>query len=185
MEEYDIACCHAPMWITTFSTGNEAKVLQKAYEAGKFYDLFVTEFVSRSFIKKQFQSWMNGDRYDVQRKAINGAFKTTRTLKSFGSHPLDKVVATVAPDFAVAVRSAAVYGKKERSKFACLNMKIEAAIMVDKMLDWASSTNTVYFPIHDGWMTIPGHGDRVAAQAQKLWHNEFGMTPHITKEEAP
>ncbi len=181
----DISCCHAPMWISTFATGKEKEILTKAYEAGKFYDLFVTDFVSRSFIKKQFQSWMNGDRYDVQRKAVNGRFKTTRTLKTFGSHPLDKVVATVAPDFAQSVRSAAVYGKKERSKFACLNMKIEAAIMVDQMLDWASDTNTVYFPIHDGWMTVPGHGERVAAQVKKLWHHEFNMTPHITKEGSP
>ncbi len=181
----DISCCHAPMWISTFATGKEKEMLTKAYEAGKFYDLFVTDFVSRSFLKKQFQTWMNGDRYDLQRKAINGRFKTTRTLKTFGSHPLDKVVAKVAPDFARAVRSAGVFGRKGRREFACLNMKIEAAIMVDQMLDWASDTNTVYFPIHDGWMTVPGHGERVAAQVKKLWHHEFNMTPHITKEGSP
>jgi hypothetical protein len=184
LEEYDISCCHAPMWINIFATGKEKELLKDSYEKGKFYDLFMSDGVSRKRRKEEFQSWINGDRYDVLRTGVKGRFTTTKTLKKFGSHPLDAIVGQVTPDFARAVRSAPVNGKKGRSEFACLNMKAEAAIMVDLMLDWASGTNTVYLPIHDGWMTVPEHGDRITAQVKKLWHREFGMTPNVTKKES-
>jgi hypothetical protein len=182
LDEYDISSCHAAIWISQFAVdANEKEILKNAFEDGSFYDLFVGDGVSRSFVKKQFLSWINGDRGYSKEIEVDGVKKRVFKPKKFGSHPLDQVIAQVAPNFARAVRAIDINGKYARSKFACLHQEWEAAIMVDKMLQWAEKNKLVYLPVHDGWMTIPAHADQISEKVKALWLEHCGMTPNIVK----
>lgn len=175
----DISSCHAVFWINRFASGDEKAELIAGYEKGQFYELFMDGKHSRGYIKEQFQTWMNGDRYSLSKKSVNGAYRTVKKKHEFGSHPLDNIVGAVFPNFARSVRSIEIYGKTRRSRFACANMKSEAAIMIDAMLEWAKDNDVVYYPIHDGWLTIPDHREMIRDQVRTFWKKWTGITPFI------
>ena len=182
LDEYDISSCHAAIWISQFAVdASEKQILKNAFEDGSFYDLFVGDGVSRSYVKKQFLSWINGDRGYSKEIEVDGVKKRVFKPKKFGSHPLDKIIAQVAPNFARTVRAIDINGKYARSKFACLHQEWEAAIMVDQMLQWAEQNKLVYLPVHDGWMTIPDHADQISEKVRALWLKHSGMTPKVVR----
>lgn len=182
LEEYDISSCHAAIWIKMFAEDiGEKEVLKNAFQEGRFYDLFVSTGATRSFIKKQFLSWVNGDRGHAKESVVNGKKVRVFKPKKFGSHPLDKIIAKVAPNFARLVRSIDINGKYARSEFACLHMQWEAVMMVDRMLPWAAENKLVYLPVHDGWMTIPEHAAQITEKVKALWLEHCEMTPKVVK----
>ena len=182
IQEYDISSCHAAIWISKFAKDlSEKQILKNAFEDGRFYDLFTSDRASRNYVKKQFLSWINGDRGYSKEIEEDGQKKRVFVAKKFGSHPLDEIIAKVAPNFARLVRSIDIHGKYARSEFACLHQEWEAAIMVDMMLQWAEKNKLVYLPVHDGWLTIPEHAEQITEKVKALWLEHCEMKPKVVK----
>ena len=72
--------------------------------------------------------------------------------------------------------------KKHRSDFSCEIMRRESDVMVQTVGRRCQSENLVYLPIHDGFLTLPEHYDRVCEIVVESFQGSTGSTPRIKRK---
>ncbi|MCX6952532.1 MAG: hypothetical protein NTV51_10270 [Verrucomicrobia bacterium] len=86
------------------------------------------------------------------------------------------------PTFADAMAGKEIFNHDQMSDFSCGVMKRESAVMVQAVGKRCMSEKLVYLPIHDGFLTLPEHYDRVCEIIVESFQGETGSTPRIKRK---
>lgn len=91
-------------------------------------------------------------------------------------------ISTRYPVFAEAMAAEYVRHKSHRSRFACAVMQAEARVMVQAVGERCRTESLIYLPVHDGFMTLPEHYDRICEIVTDCFRNETGSVPQIKRK---
>ncbi|MFM1748331.1 MAG: hypothetical protein RLZZ188_1997 [Verrucomicrobiota bacterium] len=83
------------------------------------------------------------------------------------------------PKFAAAMADKKIFGRNQKSMFACAIMRRESDVMVRMVGARCMAEKLVYLPIHDGFLTIPKHYDRVCRIVTECFQATTGSIPTI------
>lgn len=86
------------------------------------------------------------------------------------------------PKFAEAMAHKPIKHKKHKSDFACAVMRQEAAVMVHAVGKRCADAGLVYLPIHDGFLTLPGHYNKVCEIVVEAFRERVGSVPRIRRK---
>lgn len=86
------------------------------------------------------------------------------------------------PRFAETMAAKKIFGANQRSQFACEIMRREAKVMVQLVGRQCMAEKLVYLPIHDGFLTLPKHYDRVCEVITDIFQREVGSVPKIRRK---
>lgn len=135
--------------------------------------------VSRDDLKQSSHLFKFGSRADVRRFVSDyDAMKIVPYRKGlFYRHLLAKY-----PKFAEAMARKPIKHKKHKSDFACAVMRQEAAVMVHAVGKRCADAGLVYLPIHDGFLTLPGHYNKVCEIVVEAFRERVGSVPRIRRK---
>ena len=86
------------------------------------------------------------------------------------------------PRFADTMAKKRIFGKNQKSLFACEIMRRESDVMVQTVGKRCMSEKLVYLPIHDGFLTLPTQYDRVCQIITETFQQEVGSVPVIRRK---
>lgn len=89
------------------------------------------------------------------------------------------------PKFADTMAKMRILGPNQKSKFACDIMKRESEVMVQMVGRKCMREKLVYLPIHDGFLTLPRHYDRVCEIVTESFLATTGSKPFIRRKNTP
>ncbi len=91
-------------------------------------------------------------------------------------------ISTKYPKFATTMAGMKIFGKNQKSKFACGIMRKESMVMVHMAGERCMKEKLVYLPIHDGFLTLPKHYDRVCKIVTECFKMATGTVPNIRQK---
>lgn len=135
--------------------------------------------VSRDDLKQSSHLFKFGSRADVRRFVSDyDAMKIVPYRKGlFYRHLSAKY-----PKFAEEMARKPVTHKKHKSEFACAVMRQEAAVMVHAVGKRCADGALVYLPIHDGFLTLPEHYNKVCEIVGEGFRDATGSVPRIRRK---
>jgi hypothetical protein len=86
------------------------------------------------------------------------------------------------PRFAATMAGMKIFGSNQKSRFACEIMRRESKVMVEMVGRRCMKAKLVYLPIHDGFLTLPEHYDRVCQIITECFQKETGSVPRIKRK---
>ena len=89
------------------------------------------------------------------------------------------------PRFADTMAKMRILGPNQKSKFACKIMRRESDVMVQMVGRKCMREKLVYLPIHDGFLTLPRHYDRVCEIVTESFLATTGSKPFIRRKNTP
>ena len=179
--EGDVAACHFHFLLDEMADPDERSAMVKDLASADPYLSMCGHPVGvrRSDLKQSSHIFKFGSRRDVRRFVSDyEAAKIVPYRKGlFYRHLSAKY-----PKFAESMANKRITHKIHKKEYACALMKREAAVMVHAVGTRCGKERLVYLPVHDGFLTLPRHYDRVCEIVSEEFRSATGSVPRIRRK---
>ena len=158
--EYDVKSCHPFFLLSLFTSPEESRRYFHMLIHDDIYTLAGSSAgnINRVKLKKDFM------------RVMNASYKSEAWLKT---KDVFRFFESQFPVFTQSVLS-------KRTDLAIYLQNLEASMLVQKLGVFCMKNNLFWVPMHDGWISIPGDGDKIQDQASKIISSIIGFDPVFT-----
>lgn len=190
MVEGDIAASHFHFLLAEMQDEHEREQMKQDLQTP---DPYLTmcgnpNGVKRQDLKSSSHQFKYGARLKKYPRMHDAEWKEARRLKRtmiYREGLFFRNISKRYPKFADTMAEMRILGKNQKSKFACKIMRRESDVMVQMVGRKCMREKLVYLPIHDGFLTLPRHYDRVCEIVTESFLATTGSKPFIRRKNTP
>lgn len=190
MVEGDVAASHFHFLLKYFSDANEKRGMIVDLQTSDPY-LSMCGYpkgVRREDLKASSHQFKYGSRLKTYPKMRDNEWLEMRRRKRtilYREGLFFRHISKRYPKFAETMAKMRILGPNQKSKFACDIMRRESDVMVQMVGRKCMREKLVYLPIHDGFLTLPRHYDRVCEIVTESFLATTGSKPFIRRKNTP
>jgi hypothetical protein len=179
--EGDVAACHFHFLLDEMADPDERSAMVKDLASADPYLSMCghPSGVRRSDLKQSSHIFKFGSRRDV-RMFVSDC--EAARIVPYRKGLFYRHLSIRYPKFAESMAKKRITHKIHKRAFACAVMRREAAVMVHAVGTRCGSEGLVYLPIHDGFLTLPRHYDRVCEIVAAEFRAATGSVPRIRRQ---
>lgn len=188
MIEGDVAASHFHFLLAEMTDAKEREQMKRDLVSSDPYPEMCSNpaGVSREELKASSHKFKYGSRSKKHRKRMTDYDWFEQRMKKqnvlYRQGVFFRHLAKKYPRFAETMAAKRIFGYKQRSRFSCEIMRREAKVMVQLVGRQCMAEKLVYLPIHDGFLTLPKHYDRVCEVIADIFQREVGSVPKIRRK---
>jgi len=187
MVEGDVAGSHFHFLLKEMTDAKERKEMEKDLVSADPYLAMCShpKGIAREDLKgssHQFKYGSRLKRYPKMNDLDWAKFRMEKRTLLYREGLLYRHIIKKYPQFAATMAQMPIFGHNQKSKYACGIMRREAKVMVHMVGQRCMKEKLVYLPIHDGFLTLPKHYDRVCEIVTESFKKETGSVPLIRQK---
>jgi hypothetical protein len=176
--EGDVAACHFHFLLDEMTDADERSAMVKDLATADPYLEMCGHpaGVRREDLKQSSHIFKFGSRRDVRRFLSD--FEAIKVVP-YRDGLFYRHISVKYPRFAEEMASKRITHKIHKTKYACAVMRREAAVLVHAVGRQCDEEGLVYLPVHDGFLTLPRHYDRVCEIVCAAFQAAAGSRPRL------